>query len=112
MNRRLVQDAIDRYRSRMPGAREAQLNDPQYAHNTAWLQRMLEIADMAMEDEQIPEQSRARVIRTILYGSPDETEALTRIEERAAYIEALASKPDTWGIRRGPTDGPQGGEAG
>lgn len=85
-----VQAAIDRYCGRLPGALEAQHNDPQYAHHMAWLSRMLEIADMAMEDEQIPEQSRARVIRTILYGSPDETDALARIEQQAAKADAIA----------------------
>lgn len=78
---RIVNEAIRRYESRIPNAREAKAADPNYAYQTAVLHRMLEVADMAMEDEDIPAPSRARIIATILYGSPHEADALLRVEQ-------------------------------
>jgi hypothetical protein len=83
-----VQAAVARYRARVDDDRAAR-TDPQYNAQWKWLMRMLETADMAMEDEGIPRESRERVIRTILYGAPDPVEADRRIDERQRTVELL-----------------------
>ncbi|MER7331693.1 MULTISPECIES: hypothetical protein [unclassified Micromonospora] len=76
-----VRDELDRYLQRMPNAREARLNDPQYHWQMQWAQRMLELLDLALDNEGIPEDTRVRVIRTVLYGTADESEAMRRIDQ-------------------------------
>ena len=89
----IVQHAIDRYESRMPNAREARLTDPHYAYQAQVLRETLEIADMAMEDEGIPESSRRRVVSTILYGGPSEADAILREHQQAQFRRAMFATP-------------------
>lgn len=86
-----VRNAIDRYLSRIPGADSARTFDPVYAAQMTYLQRVLETVDMAMEDEGVPESTRVRVIRTVVYGAPDEYAA----HERMARTEELKE----WAMR-------------
>jgi hypothetical protein len=92
---RIVREAVDRYARRMGiTQRTTEAQDPIYHFQWEHLRRVLETADMAMEDEGIPEESRSRVIRTILYGSPDEADAIRRIAEWDQQIEALRTMPN------------------
>lgn len=82
-----MREAVDRYRSRIVGARTAAAFDPQYAAQFAFMQRLLDVVDMAMEDEGIPEQSRVRVVRTVVYGSPNEWDAHERMQHHEDDIK-------------------------
>jgi hypothetical protein len=73
-------EEITRYLQRMPGAREAMHGDPQYHYQVKWLERMFELLNLALEDEGIPEDIRTRVIRNVLYGGVDESEARRRTD--------------------------------
>jgi hypothetical protein len=90
--RTVVAAAVDRYRRRIDGDR-ADRDDPQYHWQWRWLVNMLEVVDMAMEDEGIDERSRERVIRTILYGAPDPIEADRRIDEQRRMVDEMRSRP-------------------
>ena len=91
---RIVREAVDRYARRMGlTERSTAAQDPIYHFQWEHLRRVLETTDMAVEDEGISESSRSRVIRTILYGSPDEADAMRRIEEHELQVEVLRKMP-------------------
>ncbi|MEU0078537.1 hypothetical protein ABZY58_11625 [Micromonospora tulbaghiae] len=84
-----VRDEIDRYLQRMPHAREAMLKDPQYHWQIQWARRNLELMDLALDNEGVPEDVRVRVIRTVLYGTADEAEALRRIDQTQRRMQEV-----------------------
>jgi hypothetical protein len=77
---RLVDDAYGRFRARMPSPGDAERQDPVYQWKSESMKRLLSMVDIAMEDEGVPDDVRRRVVRTVLFGSPDETDAALRIE--------------------------------
>jgi hypothetical protein len=91
-HRSAVDAVVHRYRARVDDDRAAR-TDPQYNAQWRWMVRMLETADMAMEDEGIDPRSRERVIRTILYGAPDPAEADRRIDEHLRLVEEMRTRP-------------------
>jgi hypothetical protein len=86
MNR--VEQLINRYLARMPDARHANSMDPQYHAEIARLRKLLTLLDMVMEDEEIPEDKRVRIIRCVIYGGPDEAAALERMQRMERDIKA------------------------
>lgn len=90
---RIVDETLRRWRERMPGVEQADLLDAEYHHRVRQMQRMLETVDLAMEDEGIPEDVRRRVVRTVVFGAPDETEALRRHEQHQRRAEEMARAP-------------------
>jgi len=64
-------DTLGRYLDQQPGMREALLHDQaQHAH-TQRMRMLLAAADRAMDDEDIPEEVRRRVINRIVWGEPE-----------------------------------------
>lgn len=98
----LVEDVIRRYEERMPGASRARHLDPLYHHQVAWMRSMLRLADIAMEDEGMPSETRARVIRTVVYGGPNPEDSELRVELNEELVKRLAEQgpavllPDGW----------------
>jgi len=76
-----VDDLIDRWLSRIPEAAKAYHQDAYYHSQMVWMRRMLTTMDMAMEDEGVPEVIRQRVVRVVIFGGPDEVQALARMEK-------------------------------
>jgi hypothetical protein len=68
---------------------QAYMNDTQFHYQCAQFVRMLHLADQAMIDSQIALQTRDKVLRTILYGGPDEAEAIRRMDQEAAIIRQM-----------------------
>lgn len=99
---RIVREAIERYEKRMPGASRARVRDPHFGYQTTWLRHMLDLADMAMEDEGVPEEVRAKVVRGVLYGYPNPADAELRVQQQELLTEALKAQttmivmPDGW----------------
>ena len=87
MNR--VDELISRYLARMPDAPHANAKDAQYHAEIARLRKLLTLLDMAMEDEEIPEDKRVRIIRCVIYGGPDEAAALERMQRLELDIQAV-----------------------
>lgn len=107
-----VDRLMDRWLNRIPDARRAYSNDPQYHAQIAWMRRAFAAFDLAMEDEGIPEQVRERILRTLLHGGPSEAEALQRMEALRSQVENLSAAPlahESWQERypmwRGPDHG-------
>lgn len=93
-------EVISRYLSRMPGAQEANALNAEYHAQIALLRRLLTVADLVMEDEGVPESVRLRVLRTVMYGSPDEGAAERQQVDRAKLVAAMETNtfivPPRW----------------
>ena len=76
-----VRSARERYQQNMPGAHEAWLNDPTHHYLVTWMDAILTAADLVMEDEGVPEETRRRVIRTVVYGGPSPADSEQRIAQ-------------------------------
>lgn len=92
-NRKKIDSLIDRWLARIPDADKAYMRDPQYHMQVRWMRRTFTALDLAMEDEGIPEQVRDRILRTLIHGAPDESEALQRMEGLRFQAEKLAAAP-------------------
>lgn len=62
---------VEQYLNQDPERRKAYALDPQTHHQTELLRRMLETTERAMEDEGIPAETRARVLRAVVYGDAE-----------------------------------------
>lgn len=82
-----------RYEERMPGTARARNHDPHFNYQTTWLRHMLSLADVVMEDGGVPVEVRERVVRCLLYGSPNPAEAELRMEQQELLTEALKMQP-------------------
>lgn len=91
--RNYVREAVDRYMRRIPGADSARALDPIYSAQFTFMERVLQIVDMAMEDEGVPERSRERVIRTVVCGAPDEYAAHQRMARNEKVVEWVKTHP-------------------
>lgn len=90
---RIAWEEEERYRRRMPGAAKAAATDPMYHFQTTWLRSMLDLADMVMEDEGVPPEVRRKVVRGLLYGSPNVADAELRVEQREVMVRHLLETP-------------------
>ncbi len=79
-----VADAMSRHLARTPDTRAAYHTDAEYHRQVHTLRHLLGLVDAVLEDEGIPERTRERVVRCVLYGTPDPTDATLRIDARAA----------------------------
>ncbi len=80
---RLIRDHM----RRDPNAEEAFLRDPVYSAQLRFLRSMLRLVDEVMNHEGVPAPVRLRVVRAVLYGSPDGADAIVRINDRAAAVQ-------------------------
>lgn len=80
----LVDQTIGRYIKRVHGASHAYLNDPTYRASMEQIRRLLQLVETALQTEGVPEETRLRVIRTVVFGAPDED----AVERRLAQHEA------------------------
>jgi hypothetical protein len=86
-----VDKLINQWLYRMPDAAQAYRHDAMYHAQIKWLRRLMVAADMAMEAEGVPEQARDRVVRSLILGAPDESEALARTEQMEKAIADLTT---------------------
>ncbi len=90
---REIDRLLDRWLERIPEASTAHRHDSTYHAQFTFICRTSVTLEMVMEDEGIPEHVRLRIIRTLIYGAPDETEALARMDGHAAQVERLETMP-------------------
>lgn len=62
---------VEQYLNQDPERRKAYALDPQTHHQTNLLRRTLEATERAMENEGIPAETRARVLRSVVYGDAE-----------------------------------------
>lgn len=87
----LVDREILRYtdRIRTPTLDHVTRNDPQFVAEWVRVKKLLVAVDEAMMLQGISEDTRARVIRTVLLGSPDESDALERMAAREREMKLM-----------------------
>lgn len=89
----LSDESIGRYIDHSAQRRTAYRNDPQAHFETEMLRMILDSADRAMADEEVPEEARRRVINRVVWGDPDGvTDAHAR---NTALARALAAADST-----------------
>ena len=86
---RLVDDAISRYEQRRPKAAAAYDLDPTHHALAKWMESVLHLVDMVLEDEDVPVDTRRNVARCILYGSPNPADAELRMEQQEQIRDVL-----------------------
>lgn len=85
-----LRQARERWADRMPGAHHAYMNDPTTHYQVQLMDAILATVDMAMEDEGVPEDARQRIIRTVVYGSPNPADAEVRIAQQKEAERQMA----------------------
>lgn len=88
-----VRDARARWQNGVPGAMHAQAYDATTQYQLHWMDAVLSLVDMAMEDEGIAADTRRRVIRAAVYGSPNPADAELRIRKRQAELAKIRERP-------------------
>lgn len=79
------------FERRFPKARHGALTDAAVRYGRTLTIHLLDIADAAMEDENIDRKARRRVINAILYGSSSPADVELRAAEQARFVEYVAS---------------------
>lgn len=87
-----VNQLINRWLTTIPDADKAYKGDATYYAQISMMRRMLSAMDLVMEGEGVAEDTRVRVIRALICGAPDETEALTRMKEAEQRLQWLRSE--------------------
>lgn len=75
--------------------RRAQLNDPWHHMMLEMMRRFAHIYDEAMRLEDIPEETRQRVLSIVLLGAPDGLESLAYVRAQSLYEQAILQLPPT-----------------
>lgn len=88
-----VRDARARWQNGVPGAMHAQAYDATTRYQLHWMDAVLSLVDMAMEDEGVPEGCRRRVINAAVYGSPNPADSELRIQQRQAELTKIKQRP-------------------
>lgn len=89
----LPADVLAAYERRVPGAREARLNDAtaNYAHHL--LRHWLEVADAVMADEGVDARTTHRVLAAVAYASVSPADAQQRDQAEREGARMLARWP-------------------
>jgi hypothetical protein len=89
----LPADVLAAYERRVPGAREARLNDAtaQYAYHL--LRHWLEVSDAVMQDEGVDPRTRHRVLAAVAYASVSPADAWQRDRAQREGAQMLAGWP-------------------
>lgn len=96
----LPADVLAAYEKRVPGAREARLNDAtaQYAHHL--LRHWLEVTDAVMQDEGVDARTRHRVLAAVAYASVTPADAWQRDRAARENERLLAGWPPDFLVPR------------
>ena len=88
-----VRDARARWQNGVPGAMHAQAYDAITQYQLHWMDAVLSLVDMAMEEEGVAEDTRRRVIRAAVYGSTNPADSEQRIQARQAELAKIKQRP-------------------
>lgn len=65
-------EIVNGYLRRSASSEEAYHRDAQYHMQIKWLRQALLVLDLTMDDEGVPEETRIRVLRAVLYGTAED----------------------------------------
>lgn len=75
------------------GGREMYDRDPTYRASMSVLRDFVRHLGIVLEDEGIPPELAERIVRGVLYGSPNVADAEQRMRDRELIAEALMHRP-------------------
>ena len=89
-------EIIDSYLARNTQAGQLSITEPQFSMQLKWTRQLLRIIELVMGDEDIPEDTQARILRTAVYGTTeDSTDAQVRMSSMIDAAHKIANlKPD------------------
>jgi len=85
-------EIMDGYYRRTGQPRDHEL-DGQFYYHRQLLRRLLADLEAILEDEEVPPEITVRVIRAMVYGSPDPGEAEQRMRHHDEMVKLLARVP-------------------
>lgn len=77
----MIGRVVNAYLGSVTGAREAYRNDAFYHERFEFMIRLLEIFDMAMEQEHLPTRTRYAVLERVMMAAPDPGESKRMLEQ-------------------------------
>ena len=83
---------VDSYQARTGQPRDGH-RDVHYAYQWTVLRDMLARLEVILDDEDVPRETAARVLRCLLYGAPSAADAEQRMEREQAMIDLMARVP-------------------
>jgi hypothetical protein len=72
---------------------KALLSDPTYDAQMKWLRDMVTRLAVILEDEDIPDVTATRIVRSMLYGAPTEEAADLRMRQHETMKRFMESRP-------------------
>lgn len=88
---------LSRYLDQQPGMREALLNDPMQHAQAEMMRQMLEIAERAMDAEDISLETQRRVVNRIVWGEPEGVHRHSQLIQQMQAGSGLPPIPDLGG---------------
>lgn len=76
----LINQAVSRYLGNVQDANDAYMNDAQYHAQIDFMTRLMEIFDLAMEQEGLRRNVRYEILQRVMLAAPDPAEAKKRVE--------------------------------
>jgi len=93
----IINEIVGRYLGEVREARNAYLNDAQYHAQIDFMTRLMEIFDLAMDQEGLSLAQRYGVLQRVMLSAPDPDEAKKRIEMmKEMTINPDWAKKATW----------------
>jgi len=86
MTTRLVTEVLRQYDERFPGAKGARATDQWSYYSRSLLGHVLAAADWALENEDVDERARYRVLVAMALGGPSPVDAELRQQREAEYL--------------------------
>ena len=83
----MIDRIIDKYLGSITLARQAYMTDSQYHAEVAHLRNVMEVFDLAMEQEGLISRTRMAVLQRFFMGATEATEARKRIERMKRLSE-------------------------
>jgi hypothetical protein len=90
--RRLTDELVYKF-IEQTGGEHAYAHDGQYHYEIESIKRLMRMAEMAMRQEGIGDVTRERVIKTMIFGSPNHVDAEKRMKTIAEQVKLTAQFP-------------------
>jgi hypothetical protein len=88
----LVAEVLRQYDERFPGAKDARARDQWTYHSRTLLGQLLAAADWALENEDVDERARYRVLVAMALGGPSPADAELRRQQEAQFLRQLQAQ--------------------
>lgn len=88
----IISRIVTAYLGNVTGARQAYYSDSAYHERIEFMTRLLEIFDLAMDQEETPAGTRYRVLERVMLSTPDPGETQRQMEQMKKLIETFPAR--------------------